>query len=138
MYAEMFEKTNSQMEQVLNPMRKAQGTMLDHFAKVADFQVEAMKHYSDLSIQNLRALKDVNDAQSLQAYVSKQTEVAKSLGEKVSADVSEFVKLQRGFAEEMQKLAQDGVANATPEAVKQAQKSAATANSNSSAAKKNA
>lgn len=132
MYTEMFEKTNAQVEEMMNPLRKAQNTMLDHVARIADFQVEAVKHYSELSIDNLRALKDINDPQSLQAYVTKQTDVAKSLGEKVTADMNEFVKINRGFAEEMQKLAQDGVTAASEQA-KQQTKQAVSAVENASA-----
>ncbi|MFV8835482.1 TIGR01841 family phasin [Aquisalimonas sp.] len=132
MYTEMFEKTNTQFEQMLNPVRKAQSTMLDHVARITDFQMEAVKHYSELGIDNLRALKDVNDPQSLQAYVTKQTEVAKSLGEKVTADMNEFVKINRGFAEQLQKLAQDGVTAASEQA-KQQTKQAVSAVENASA-----
>ncbi|SEO97235.1 TIGR01841 family phasin [Aquisalimonas asiatica] len=136
MYTEMFEKTNAQVEQMLNPVRKAQSSMLDHVARLADFQVEAVKHYSELSIDNLRALKDINDPQSLQAYVTKQTEVAKSLGEKVTADMNEFVKINRGFAEELQKLAQDGVTAASEQAKQQTKQAvSAVENASASAAK---
>ncbi|WP_290653188.1 phasin family protein [Aquisalimonas sp.] len=114
----MFEQTNAQMEQVLNPMFKAQGTMLDHFARIADFQVEALKQYSELSIENLRAMQGIHDPQSLQDYVTKQMDVAKSLGEKVSADVNEFVNLNRGFAEELQKSTQESVTTAEPQPAK--------------------
>lgn len=136
MYTEMFEKTNAQVEQMMNPVRKAQSTMLDHVARIADFQVEAVKHYSALGIDNLRALKDINDPQSLQAYVTKQTDVAKSLGEKVSADMNEFVKINRGFAEEMQKLAQDGVTAASEQAKQQTKEAvSAVENATTSATK---
>lgn len=120
MYTEMFEKTSSQMTQALTPVREAQGKVLDHVAKVADFQVEAMKHYSDLGLSTLRALAEVKDPQSLQAYVSKQTEVTKSLGEQISADLNQFVKINRGFAEEIQKLTQQSVTTASEQAKKAA------------------
>ena len=120
MYSEMFDKTNSQMAQVLTPIREAQGKMLDHVAKVADFQVEAMKHYSELSLGTLRAIAEIKDPQSLQAYVSKQTEVSKSLGEQITADLNQLVKINRGFAEDMQKLTQKSVTTASEQAKKAA------------------
>lgn len=120
MYTEMFEKTSSQMAQALNPIREAQGKMLDHFAKIADFQVEAMKHYSELSLGTLRAMAEIKDPQSLQAYVSKQTEVSKSLGEQLTTDMNQLVKINRSFTEDMQKLTQQSVTTASEQAKKAA------------------
>lgn len=134
MYTEMFDKTSTQMTQFLNPLLNAQGKVVDHVAKIADFQVEAVKNYSELSFGTLRALTEVKDPQSLQAYVTKQTEVAKSLGERVTADMNELVKINRSFAEDLQKMTQQNVSNATEQAkkaTKQATASAASAASES-------
>ena len=118
MYTEIFDKTASQMQQFVEPLQQAQSKLVEHASRMADVQVAAFKQYSDLGMDTMQALTAIQDAQSLQAYVTKQTEVAKGVGERLTTDVNEFIKINRGLAEDMQKLAREHVPGTATEGSK--------------------
>ena len=110
MYQELFGKSTAQLEDLIAPARKFQGLVVDHFTKLADFQLNALRSYTDLGLEQLRAVKNVDDAKSFQDYVSSQSKVAKTVGDKVTQDVNTLAALSKDFTAEVQKLAQDNVA----------------------------
>lgn len=134
MYTEIFDKTASQMQQFVEPLQQAQSKLVEHASRMADVQVAAFKQYSDLGMDSMQALTEIQDAQSLQAYVTKQTEVAKNLGERLTTDVNEFVKINRGLAEDMQKLAQENVPGTATSGKKSSGRKSTSGQGNGSAA----
>ncbi|MCC5812637.1 MAG: phasin family protein [Ectothiorhodospiraceae bacterium] len=126
MFTEMLSQSNAQLEQAMQPARKLQSAMVNHVAKVTDFQMEALKGYSELGLDDLRALQQVQDGNSLQAYVSRHAELMKTISEKMSGDMQTLMQLQRSFGEEVQKLTQEGVEKAGETARKQASQAATT------------
>ncbi len=110
MYQELFGKSTAQLEDLIAPARKFQGLVVDHFTKLADFQLDALRAYTDLGLEQLRAVKNVGDAKSFQDYVSSQSKVAKTVGDKVTKDVNTLAALNKDFTAEVQKLAQENVA----------------------------
>ncbi len=127
MFTEMLSQSNAQLEQAMQPARKFQSAVVNHMAKVTDFQMEALKTYSELGLDELRALHKVEDGDSLQAYVSKHTELMKAVSEKLSGDMTTLMQMQRGFGEELQKLAQESLEKAGESARKQTRQAVATA-----------
>ena len=126
MYQELFGKSTAQLEDLITPARKFQGLVVDHFTKLADFQLDALRSYTDLGLEQLRAVKNVDDAKSFQDYVSGQSKVAKTVGDKVTKDVNTLAALSKDFTAEIQKLVQDNVAT-FGQAVKPAAPKAAAA-----------
>ncbi|WP_200176585.1 phasin family protein [Ectothiorhodospira shaposhnikovii] len=113
MYNEFFNTSQEQLEKLAGPVRKFNNATLDHAAKLVEYQISMFRSYSEITIEQLRALQTVTDPKSLQAYVNAQAEATKSLSEKVAKDTNELVELQRGYAEEVQKLSEEGLATVT-------------------------
>ena len=113
MYTEMFNSMQDQMEKLAAPVRKFNNATIDHMSKLVDYNLTTMRNYSEVAIEQVRALQTVSDPKSLQAYINAQGEAAKSLSEKVAKDANELVELQRGFAEQVQKLSEEGLATVT-------------------------
>lgn len=107
MYQELFGKGTAQLEDLMVPARKFQGLVVDHFGKLADFQMDALRAYTDMGLEQLRAVKKIDDAKSFQDYVAGQSKVAKTLSEKLSQDVNTLTALSKNFGAEVQKLAQE-------------------------------
>jgi phasin family protein len=110
MYNDIFVSAQEQFDKLAAPARKFNNVTLDHMAKLVDYQISMFRSYSEVAIEQMRAMQTVSDSQSLQAYVNAQGEAAKSLSEKVAKDTTELVELQRGYAEEVQKLGEESVA----------------------------
>lgn len=77
--------------------------------KLAHLQLASLQDYSDMSIAQLRAALEVSDAESLQAYVAKQSEFFKHLSEKLTADARAVAELSKEFGEGAQQLAEESV-----------------------------
>jgi len=107
MYQELFGKGTAQLEDLMVPARKFQGLLVDHFGKLADFQMDALRAYTDMGLEQLRAVKNIDDAKSFQDYIAGQSKVAKTLSEKLSQDVNTLTALSKDFGAEVQKLAQE-------------------------------
>ncbi|MCG5501384.1 phasin family protein [Ectothiorhodospira lacustris] len=124
MYNEFFNTSQEQFDKMAAPVRKFNNATLDYVSKLVEYQISMFRSYSEISIEQMRALQTVTDPKSLQAYVGAQAEATKSLGEKVAKDANELVELQRGYAEEVQKLSEEGLATVTSIDPAKARKSA--------------
>lgn len=113
----MYQQIAIDPSKLAAPVRKFNALVVDHLEKFAQFQIEAARSYSDLSLEQLRAALTVKDAASLKRYVDEQGKVAEALGRKFSADAETLVGLSKDFTVEVQKLAQENVAGLTPSAV---------------------
>ncbi|SEP71680.1 phasin family protein [Ectothiorhodospira magna] len=113
MYNEFFNGSQEQFEKFVAPARKFNNATLDHVAKLVEYQISLFRSYSEISIEQMRAMQTVTDPKSFQAYMTAQAEATKSLSEKVAKDANELVELQRGYAEEVQKLSEEGLATVT-------------------------
>ena len=109
MYNEILDKANAQFAELLNPAKKFNSLVVENLEKLASFQLDAAKSYSDLGLQQLRAALEVSDAASLQAYVSNQQKVAETVGKKLTEDANTLAALSKDFGAEVQKLAQENV-----------------------------
>ncbi len=107
MYEDIINKTQAQFQDAFAPAKKFSSLLIDQIAKVTDFQVNALRSYADLSIEQLRAASKVSDQKSLQDYVSNQSKVAKTVGEKLTADANTLADFGKEFGAEVQKLAQE-------------------------------
>lgn len=112
MYEELFSKTSAQFETWAAPARKFNNLLVDHLAKVSDYQMEAAKAYTDLSVEQLRAMTKISDAKDLQDFVSNQTKVIKTMSEKLGQDANTLAGFGKDLTAELQKLAQENVAAA--------------------------
>ncbi len=110
MNEDILNKTTAQFETYLAPARKVSSLMIEHFAKVSEFQLEAFKAYSDLGVEQLRSVSKVTDAKGLQDFLSGQTKVAQTVSEKLNSDASTLAGFGKDLTAELQKLTQENVA----------------------------
>ncbi|RFA39270.1 hypothetical protein CAL65_00100 [Alkalilimnicola ehrlichii] len=79
MFQDVLDRTHAQFAELLAPARKLNGLLLDNIEKLTQFQLEAVRAYSSLGFQQLRASCDISSAQGFQEYLSNQTKVAETL-----------------------------------------------------------
>ena len=77
--------------------------------KMFALQMALTQGYFELGMQQLKSAMEIKDAETLQSFMSKQAEVAKTVGEKVMADAKAVADLNAEVSAEVQKLAQEGV-----------------------------
>ncbi len=122
MFEEFF-KVSPQLTAVTGSAKKFNSLAMDNFEKLARFQLEAFKGYTDFGLEQMRSALDVSDAATLQTYVISQQKAAQTLGSKLTEDAQTLVELNRQFAADLQKLAQEnlqGFSAAAPAKTKKA------------------
>jgi len=137
MFDELFSKSNVSFEKVLEPSRRFNALMLDGVEKVTQFQLEAIRSYTELGLKSLREGLELRDPSDFQGFVSKQGERARELGEKVQGDARTLAGIQQELGSEMQKLIQNNVAGLT-EAPRASRGARSSASSSSTGARKSA
>ncbi|WP_435103818.1 phasin family protein [Arhodomonas sp. AD133] len=109
MYEEMTQKFFDQFQNAGEPMRRFAELSLTQAEKLAHFQLDASRAYVDLGIEQLRAATSVRDVRGLQDYVSRQQEVASTVGRRLTDDVETLAGMGKDFSEAAGKLAQENV-----------------------------
>lgn len=96
-----------QPEKVLAPMQQLAELSLSNSEKLFALQMEVAQSYVKLGVEQMKALFEVKDAESLQAFVNNQADMAKNVGEKMIADAKAVADLGAEFNAETQKLTQE-------------------------------
>jgi len=95
----LLNKATHQFEDVMVPARKLQGAFVNHMERVTRFQLVTMRQYMDLGIRQMRTMQSMDDPR---AFMNSNADLLKSLNANLTRDMTEFTRLQRNFAEELQ------------------------------------
>lgn len=124
MYNEIFGSVNKQLEEVTAPVRAAQEAFVEHLASLTEFHVDAIRGYSELGLNHLRTVQGIDNPQNL---ISTQSELLKTLGERVSQDLGTLGKLQQDYVQQVQGLAADTAKSVEAKTEKTVRKTATAA-----------
>ncbi|MCK8516203.1 phasin family protein [Methylonatrum kenyense] len=114
---------NKQIEEVTAPVRAAQEAFVEHLASLTEFHVDAVRGYSELGLNHLRAVQGIDNPQTL---ITTQNELLKTLGERVSQDLGTLSKLQQDYVQQVQGLAAETAKTVEAKAEKTVRKTAST------------
>jgi len=111
---ELFNQYTKQIETLFMAPARAYATLaVNYTQKLMDAQMDAVRTYSEVGMQQARSAVDIKDADALQQYAAKQQTVAKDLGERVKADGEKVVALNQNFADEARKLVESSAQSAS-------------------------
>ena len=110
MYEQLLAQLTEQSQKFAEPVSEITSLTVDYIEKLSQFQVNAVKSYTDLGMDQLKNAADIKDAESLQAFIQKQTEVATSVSKKIAEDAQTLAKMGEVFANDIQALAQKDLA----------------------------
>lgn len=113
MYDELLKSWSGNTEQYLEPSKKMAELALTNAEKAFAMQMNLAQGYFDLAMKQMKAMLEVKDPASLQAFLSQQAEVAKSVSEKVVADAQAVAELNAEAGAEVKKLAEESIKTAT-------------------------
>ena len=78
--------------------------------KMVVFQMNALKSYLDIGLNQMRAAAEITDLQSLQDFYKRQAEIAQTVQQKMMSDAKAMSEMATRFKTEM-----DGLSKATLE-----------------------
>ncbi|TDB02338.1 phasin family protein [Halomonas marinisediminis] len=119
MQDKMIENFNEQTRQLFEPMRKLNSLMLNNMEKLSQYQMESLKRYSQMGTERMRDASEVQDADSLRDFGTRQAEMMNELSQQMMADAKALSEMSLEFKAEMEKLFTEQ-AKAMGEATKQA------------------
>lgn len=128
---------NAFTEQTKNmyaPMRKMNALMVENMEKMTDFQIEALKSYSKMGVNQLKNATEIKDAESVRDFTASQAELMSTLSKKVLEDAKSMADMTMEFKQEVEKIVEESRTSATAAAAPAAEaKPAAKGRSSASA-----
>ncbi len=109
MYNKIIESIQEQTEKFSAPIRKIGELSVEGVERLAQLHTETIRSYTDLSIEQIKkALSTkITDTESLQTFITEQTESIHTVGLKVTDDIKAYVALGEDLGEEMKKIAKE-------------------------------
>ncbi|OAZ90009.1 phasin family protein [Halomonas sp. G11] len=104
MQDKMMDAFNAQTRQMFEPMRKINSLMLNNMEKMTQYQLEAMKRYSQMGTERLRNATDIQDAESLRDFGTQQAAMMNELSQQMQEDARVMSEMSLEFKAEMEKL----------------------------------
>ncbi|WP_028304090.1 phasin family protein [Oceanospirillum maris] len=107
---------NAFAEQTKNmyaPMRKMNSLMVENMEKMTEFQIEALKSYSKMGVNQLKNATEVKDAESVRDFTASQAELMSTLSKKVLEDAKSMADMTMEFKQEVEKIVEESRASAT-------------------------
>ena len=96
-----------QTKNMYNPMRKINALLVENMEKMTDFQLEALKAYSQMGLTQMKQAAEVKDADSVRDYSTAQAEMMSSLSKKVLEDAKTMADMSMEFKAEIEKIMEE-------------------------------
>ncbi len=106
MVVNLFNKALETPQVLPEPIIKANRLFIENVEKMLVFQMNSLKSYFDISINQLRAAAEITDLASLQDFCGRQAEIAQTMHRKLMNDVRVMTDMAACFKAEMDDLNQ--------------------------------
>lgn len=104
---ELMDKAAEALHKLNAPLKQLGALAIEQAEKLSQLQVDSAKNYTGMTLEQLRAALQIEDAKGLQAFVEQQGKLAEAVAARLKADAEAVVEMQKQFAAAAQKLIQD-------------------------------
>ena len=101
MVIDLFSKTLKNPSILPNPWVKANKLFAENLEKMMKFQMNALKSYLDIGLNQMRAAAEITDMHSFQDFCKRQAQIAQTVQYKMLNDVKALSDMNAGFKSEM-------------------------------------
>lgn len=116
---------SEQTKNMYAPMRKLNALMVENMEKMTEFQIEALKSYSKMGVNQLKNAAEVKDAESARDFTAAQAELMSTLSKKVLEDAKSMADMTMEFKQEIEKIVEESRVGATAAATTETEAKAA-------------
>ena len=113
MNEKIFDAFKDQSANLLGPLRDLNKLSIAKLEQLASLQLASLREYTDLHLGQLKAASEISSPEDLKAYLSRQQDFLKTLGEKLAGDAQAMAALGKEFTEEAGKVAFKGFSGTT-------------------------
>ena len=116
MVVNLFNKALETPQVLPAPVIKTNQLLVESMEKVMVFQMNALKSYLDIGLNQMRAAAEITDLQSMQDFCKRQAEIAQTVQQKLMNDAKAMSDLATRFKIEMDGLAKSTLEDVLPKA----------------------
>lgn len=114
----LLENFTGQAKNFYEPLTKINQLLIQNLQKVAEFQMDAAKSYTELTMKQFKGLAEVRDVESLKTYSTGQAEVVSTIGQKIMEDLKTLGEMGNEFKMEVEKVISSARTGETEEETK--------------------
>lgn len=96
-----------QTKNIYSPMRKINALLVENMEKMTDFQLEALKSYSNMGLTQMKQATAIKDADGVREYSTSQAELLGSLGKKILEDAKTMADMSMEFKTQVEKIMEE-------------------------------
>lgn len=116
MVINLFNKALESPQTLSEPLVKANKFIAASVEKMVVFQMNALKSYLDIGLNQMKAAAEINDVKSLQDFYKRQTDIAQAVQQKFINDAKAMSDMATRFKTEMDNLAKATLEDVLPKA----------------------
>ncbi len=109
MYTEAFKSFTDQAEKTLTPLTRFNKLMAKNIEQLTELQLNAVRAYSELGVNQIKAAAEIKDVTSLASFNSHQLATMAKVSEQVSEDSKKMQDLAQEFKNELDNLVSENV-----------------------------
>ena len=116
MVVHLFDKALEPPQVLTQPLIKANQLFATNLEQMVVFQMNTLKSYLDISINQMKAAAEISSIETLQDFYKRQAEIGQALQQKLMTDAKEMTEMVVRFKTEMDHLAQATLEDVLPKA----------------------
>jgi len=116
MVIDLFSKALKTRQVLPDPLVKANQLFAENLEKMLIFQMNALKSYLDIGLNQMRAAAEITDVQSFQDFCKRQAQIAQTVQYKMLNDMKALSDMNARFKVDMDTLNQATLKDVLPKA----------------------
>lgn len=116
MVVDLFSKALETPQTLSEPLVRANKLFAANVEKIVVFQMNALKSYLDIGLNQLKAAAEITDIESMQDFYKRQTEIAQTVQQKLMIDAKVMSDMATRFKTEMDNLTKAALEDVLPKA----------------------
>lgn len=89
------------------PMTKFNSLFVENMEKMTDFQLNAIKSYAEMGLDQMKKASEIKDAESMQSFTAAQAEAASALNKKIMDDAKIFSDMAMDFKTQVESIVEE-------------------------------
>lgn len=102
-----------QTKNLYSPMQKFSALFVGNMEKMTEFQLNAIKSYAEVGIDQMKKAAEIKDADSMRSFSSSQAEATTELNKKIMEDAKSLSEMATEFKGEVEAIMEEARGTAT-------------------------
>ncbi|OCQ08467.1 phasin family protein [Vibrio parahaemolyticus] len=114
MYTDFFKTFSDQTEKNLEPYLLLRKLVRRDVGVLTELQLNAIRTYSEVGLNQMKAASEIKDVTSLTAFNSQQLSVLTKLSQQMMDDSNKLQAIAKEFKEDVEKMTSENLKTVTP------------------------